>query len=111
MWAFQIPDIDNPVADFSNLDPLCVLDSPKPLVETLSKFLWTTLTAILATHFETYVSVIQKLIPPQFPFAQYGQACQCDGGDIIHGQELIPLQTDSQDMSFVRVGIIVKVSD
>jgi hypothetical protein len=26
--------------------------------------------------------------------------------DTIHGQELIPLQTDSRDMSFVRVSII-----
>ena len=66
MWALQIPDIDNPVTSFSNLDPLYVLDSPKPLVETLSKSLWTTLIATLATCFETYVSVIWKLIPPQF---------------------------------------------
>ena len=80
-------------------------------METLSKSLWTTLTATLATRFETYVSVIRKLIPPQFPFVQYGQARQLDGGDIIHGRELIPLQTDSRDMSFVRVSIIVKVSD
>ena len=104
--------INNPVTNFSNLDPLYVLDSPKPLVESLSKSLWTTLTATLATRFETNVSVIRKLIPPQFPFVQYGRARQLDGGDIIHARELIPLRTDSRDMSFVRVSIIVKlVSD
>jgi hypothetical protein len=99
--------IDNPVTDFSNLDPLYVLNSPmaKTLVKTLSKSLWTTLTATLATRFETPVSVIRKLIPSQSPFDQYGRARQLDGGDIIHARELIPLQTDSRDMSFVRVSI------
>ena len=86
-----------------NLDPLYVLNSPKPPPKTLSKHLWTTLTATLATRFETSVSVIRKLIPPLSPFLQYGRARQLDGGDIIHARELIPLQTDSRDMSFVRV--------
>src|ERR1700678_1535451 len=108
MLAF--PNINNPGTNFSNLDPLYVLDSPKPLVESLSKSLWTTLTATLATRFETYVSVIRKLIPPQFPFVQYGRARQLDGGDTIHGRELIPLQKDSRDMSFVRVSIIYSQS-
>ena len=69
----------------------------KRLVKTLSKSLWTTLTATLATHtrFETPVSVIQKLIPSQTSFDQYGRACQLDGGDTIHAQELIPLQNES----------------
>ena len=90
------------MTNFSNLDPLYVLNSPKPLAKTLSKSLWTTLTATLATCLETSVSVIQKLIPPLSPFVQYGQACQLDGGDIIHARELIPLRTDGRDMSFVR---------
>ena len=61
------------------------------------------LTATLATRFETSVSVIRKIIPLQFPFVQYSRAHQLDGGDIIHARDLIPLQTDSRDMSFVRV--------
>jgi hypothetical protein len=73
-------------------------------VKTLSKPLWTTLTATLATRFEISVSVIRKLIPSQTPFDQYGRAHQLDG-DIIHARELIPLQTDSRDMSFVKVSI------
>ena len=77
-----------------HLDPLYVLNSPKPLVKTLSKPLWTTLTATLSTRLETPVSVIRKLIPPQFPFVQYGRAHQLDGGNIIHARELIPLRTD-----------------
>ena len=93
------------MTNFSNLDPLCVLNSPKPLVKTLSKSLWTTLTAMLATHLETSVSVIRKLIPPLSPFVQYGRAHQLDGGDIIHARKLIPLRTDGRDMSFVRVSI------
>ena len=67
----------------------------KPLVKTLSKLLWTTLTATLATSFETSASVIQKLIPSQSPFDQYGRARQLDGGDTIHAWELIPLQNES----------------
>ena len=89
-----------------NLDPLYVLNSPKPPAKTLSKALWTTLTATLATRLETSVSVIRKHIPSQSPFVQYGRARQLDGGDIIHARELIPLQTDSRDMSFVRVSMI-----
>ena len=73
-------------------------------MKTLSKPLWTTLTATLATRFEVSVSVIRKLIPSQTPFDQYGRARQLDG-DIIHARELIPLQTDSRDMSFVKVSI------
>ena len=104
--------IDNPV---TNLDPLYVLNSPKPLVKTLSKYLWTTLTATLSTYFETPVSVIQKLIPSGSPFDHYGQAHQLDGGDVIHAWELIPLQSDSQDtvrdktfQMFVEVGLFLE---
>ena len=93
------------MTDFSNLDPLYVLTPPMQLAKTLSKPFWTTLTATLATRLETSVSIIQKLIPPTFPFVQYGRACQVDGGDIIHARELVSLQTDSRDMSFVRVSI------
>ena len=99
--------IDTPVTDFSNLDPLYVLTPPMQLANTLSKPLWTTLTATLATHLEKSVSIIRKLIPPTSPFVQYGRAHQVDGGDIIHARELIPLQTDSRDMSFVRVSMIL----
>ena len=98
--------IDNPVTNFSNLDPLYVLNSPKPLLKTLSKSLWTTLTATLATRLETPVSIIRKIIPQQSSFVHYGRARQLDGGDIMHARELIPLQTDSRDMSFVRVSMI-----
>jgi hypothetical protein len=75
-------------------------------VKTLSKPLWTTLTATLATRFETSVSVIRKLIPSQSPFDHYGRARQLDGGDVIHARELIRLQSDGRDMSFVRVSSI-----
>ena len=81
----------------------------KPLVKTLLKSLWTTLTATLETRFETSASVIQKLIPSQSPFDQYGRAHQLDGGETIHARELIPLQNDSRDMSFVRVSSIIFV--
>ena len=83
----------------------------KPLMKTLSKSLWTTLTATLATQFETPASVTQKLIPSQSPFDQYGRAPQLDGGDIIHAQKFIPLQTDSQDMSFIRVSICMIINN
>lgn len=95
------------MTNFRNLDPLYVLNMAKPLEKTLSKSLWTTLTATLATRLETSVSIIRKLIPSQSPFDHYGRARQLDGGDIIHARELIPLQTDSRDMSFVRVSTIL----
>jgi hypothetical protein len=98
------------VTNFSNLDPLYVLNSPKPPAKTLSKSLWTTLTATLATRLEISVSVIREIIPPQSPFLQYGRARQLDGGDIIHARELIPLRTDSRDMSFVRVSMILLIN-
>jgi len=78
-------------------------------MKTLSKALWTTLTATLATRFEISVSAIRKLIPSQSPFDQYGRARQLDGGDIIHARELIPLQTDGRDMSYVRVSMISSI--
>ena len=81
-------------------------NSPKPPPKTLSKHLWTTLTATLATRFETSVSIIRKLIPSQSPFDHYGRARQLDGGDVIHARELIQLQSDGRDMSFVRVSSI-----
>lgn len=77
----------------------------KPLVKPLPKPLWTTLTATLATRFEASVSVIRKLIPSQSLFDQYGRARILDSGEIIHARELIPLQSDSRDMSFVRVSM------
>jgi hypothetical protein len=95
--------------NFSNLDPFYVLNSPKPLVKTLSKSLWSTLTATLATRLEISVSIIRKLIPPQSTFDHYGRARQLDGGDTIHARELIPLQTDSRDMSFVRVSMTLNI--
>ena len=49
---------DNLVTDFSNLDQLYVLTPLIQLVKTLFKPLWTTLTATLATHFETSFSII-----------------------------------------------------
>ena len=79
-------------------------------MKTLSKSLWTTLTATLSTCFETPVSVIRKLVPSGSPFDHYGRACQLDGGDVIHAQELIPLQSDSRDMSFVRVSSITSAA-
>ena len=92
--------------DWLNLDPLYALAPPKRLATTLSKPLWTTLTATLATCFETSIFIIRKLIPPKSLFVQYGRARQLDGGDIIQARELISLQTDSRDMSFVQVSII-----
>ena len=49
---------DNLVTDFSNLDPLYALTPPIQPAKTLFKPLWTTLTATLATHFKTSVSII-----------------------------------------------------
>ena len=97
----------------SMINFLYVLNSPmaKWLVRTLSKSLWTTLTATLATLFETPVSVIWKLIPSQTSFNQYGRAHQLVGGDTIHARELNPLQTDSRDMSFVRVSICMIINN
>jgi hypothetical protein len=89
------------------LDPLYVLTPPKQLGTILSSFLWKTLTATLATRFDKSASIIRKLIPKNTRFIQYGRACQLEGGDTMHARELIPLKSDSRDMSFVRVCILL----
>ena len=43
---------------------------------------------------------------PEYLFFQYGWAQQLGGGDMMHACELIPLKSDSQDMSFVQVWIL-----
>ena len=89
------------------LDPLYVLTPPKQLGTILSSFLWKTLTATLATRFDKSASIIRKLIPKNTRFIQYGRACQLEGGDTMHARELIPLKSDSRDMSFVWVCILL----
>ena len=61
------------------------------------------LTASLATRFDTTAQTICRLIPKDTQFVQYGRVRQLEGGDIMHARELNPPQSDSRDMSFVRV--------
>jgi hypothetical protein len=82
-------------------DPSFILTSPKQSTVILPLFLWKTLTVTLATHFDKSAAVICKLIPQNTRFIQYGQVQQLGGGDTMHACELIPLKSDSQDMSFV----------
>ena len=84
-------------------DPLYVLTPPVQYAGRLTDSLWKLLTATLCTRFEKPVKTIRQLIPKTTPFHHYGRACQLEGGDTIHGRELIQLQSDSRDMSFVRV--------
>jgi hypothetical protein len=72
-------------------------------VDSLPVPLWKTLTATLATRFEKPVSIIRKLIPKETRILYYRRARQLEGGDTVHARELIPLKSDSRDMSFVRV--------
>jgi hypothetical protein len=65
--------------------------------------LWKLLTATLSTRFEKPVKRIRQLILKTTLFDHYGQACRLEGGDTMHGCELIQLQSDSRDMSFVQV--------
>jgi hypothetical protein len=84
-------------------DPSFILTPPKQSAVTLSLSLWKTLTTTLATRFDKSAAIIHKLIPQNTRFVQYGQAQQLGGGDTMHARELIPLKSDSQDMSFVQV--------
>ena len=83
-------------------DPLYVLTPPMRSAEHIMDSLWKLLTATLSTRFEKPVKRICQLIPKTTLFDHYGQACQLEGGNTMHGHELIQLQSDSQDMSFVR---------
>jgi hypothetical protein len=65
--------------------------------------MWMKLTASLATRFDTTAQIIRRLIPKDSKFVQYGRVYQLDGGDTMHARELNPPQSDSRDMSFVRV--------
>ena len=85
------------------LDPSFILTPPKQSAVILPLFLWKILTATLATRFDKSAAVICKLIPKNTYFVQYGQAQQLGGGDTMHARELIPLKSDSRDMSFVWV--------
>ena len=84
-------------------DPLFILTPPKQSVAIIPFSLWKTLTATLATRFDTSAAVIRKLIPKNTYFVQYGRAQQLEGGDTMHARGVIPLKSDSRDMSFVRV--------
>ena len=84
-------------------DPLFILTPPKQSEVILPLSLWKTLTATLATRFDKSAAVIRKLIPKTTYFVQYGRAQQLKGGDTMHAREVIPLKSDSRDMSFVRV--------
>ena len=85
----------NPLTYHSELDLLYVLTPPKRPVETLSAPLRMKLIAILATRFNKPVSIIQELIPQNTQFAQYGCACQLEGGDTMHSCDFVPLRSDS----------------
>ena len=63
------------------------------------------LSASLATRFDTTARKIRQLIPKDSQFVQYGRVRQLEGGDVMHARELNPPQSDSRDMSFVRVRI------
>lgn len=87
-------------------DPTYILTPPKQSAVVLPLSLWKTLTATLATRFDKPAAIIRKLIPQKTCFVQYGRAQQLGGGDTMHARELIPLKSDSRDMSFVRVWIL-----
>jgi hypothetical protein len=86
-------------------DPSYILTPPKQST-ILPLSLWKTLTATLATRLDKPAAIIHKLIPQKTHFVQYGRAQQLEGGDTMHARELIPLKSDSRDMSFVRVWIL-----
>ena len=65
------------------------------------------LTASIATRFDTITQTIRQLIPKDSQFIQYGRVRQLEGGDVMHARELNPPQSDSRDMSFVRVRIFL----
>lgn len=90
-------------------DPLYVLTPPKRSAESINRSLWMKLTASLATRFDVTARTIRQLIPKDSRFIQYGRVYQLEGGDVMHARELNPPQSDSRDMSFVRV--CVDVSD
>ena len=94
----------NSLAHCHEPDPSFVFTPPIGSVIALPTSLWMTLTATLATCFDKSASIIWKLIPKTTQSAHYGRACQLEGGDTMHARELIPLRSDSRDMSFVRVG-------
>ena len=72
------------MTDFSDPDPLYIGSYPtNATCKNPLKPLWNTLTGTLATCLEKSVSIIRKLIP---------------------------LKSDSQDMSFVRVSMIINIT-
>ena len=86
-----------------NSDLLYVLTPPMRYAESIKHSLWMKLTASLATRFDATAHTIRRLIPKDSQFIQYGRVYQLEGGDVMHACELNPPQSDSRDMSFIRV--------
>jgi len=95
----------NLLAYHSELDPLYVVTPPKGPVETLSAPLRMKLIATLATCFNKSVPIIQELIPQNTQFAQYVH--QLEGGDVMHAHDFVLSRSDSRDMSFVQVNLLL----
>ena len=88
---------------YFNLDPLYVPTPPMRSAESIKHSLWLKLTASLAMRFDVTTQTVRQLIPKESQFIQYGRVYQLEGGDIMHACELNQRQSDSRDMSFVRV--------
>jgi hypothetical protein len=71
--------------------------------ESIKHSLWMKLTASLATRFDLTTPKIRRLIPKNSQFIQYGRVYQVEGGDVMRACELNSPQSDSRDMTFVRV--------
>lgn len=71
--------------------------------ESIKHSLWMKLTASLATRFDVTAQRICRLIPKDSRFIQYGRVYQVEGGDVMQACELNRPQSDSRDMSFIRV--------
>jgi hypothetical protein len=79
--------------------------------ESIKHSLWTKLTASLATRFDVTAQTIRRLIPKDSQFIQYGRVYQVEGGDVMKACELNAPQSDSRDMSFIRVCAYVYISE
>ena len=90
-------------------DPLYVLMPPKKCADALPLGLWKALTATLATRFDKPASHIRKFFPKETRVVQYGRARRLEGGDTIQAHKIVIPQTDSRDMTFVRVCALIHI--
>jgi len=79
--------------------------APPLQLEILPLQIWNKVWACLATWFNVQLNIVKSVIKLDQPITQYGRVSRLEGGDFMLGRHFVKAAGDSQDASFVRVGL------